>query len=139
LQLLFEPLQACSVFGDSPHVFLEDDLLRGCGTDDFGEPTQMGRAAGSSAGIPDIAPQQKGFETNLRRLRLRMASSRARLRSRMASSSTEGIEMGVENAGAHQAGQLYNVAAVGFAAVARLFGEERRGVTTQQIWPFLVR
>jgi hypothetical protein len=65
LQFFFEPFQAFSVFGDSSPVFLEDDVLRGCGTDDFGEPAQMGRASGRSARTTDSMPQQKGFETHL--------------------------------------------------------------------------
>ena len=58
--------------------------------DDLAEPSQMGRPPGGPARIADIVAQQEGFEPVLGGLEIPMASSRARLRSRMASSSTVG-------------------------------------------------
>jgi hypothetical protein len=51
------------VFVDGAHVFLEDDLLSGCGTDHFREPSEMGGVPGGLARLADIVPQQKGFQT----------------------------------------------------------------------------
>ena len=44
-------------------VFLNNDLLRGRGTDNFREPPQVGRAPIGPAGVADIVAQQKGFKT----------------------------------------------------------------------------
>jgi hypothetical protein len=55
-------------------------------------------------------------------VRSRMASSRARLKSRMASSSTAGTSTGVRSPERINPGQWDGVTTVGFDAVARLFG-----------------
>jgi hypothetical protein len=34
-EFLCETLETCGVFGDRSDIFLEDDLLSGCGTDDL--------------------------------------------------------------------------------------------------------
>ena len=65
MEFLFQTLEAFGVFGDRPHVFLEDDLLRRGGTDDLAEPPEVGRAPGGPARIADILPQEKGFEPKL--------------------------------------------------------------------------
>jgi hypothetical protein len=70
LEFLFEPLKMCAVFRHRPDVFLEDDLLRGRGTDDLTEPSQVGWSPGSLARIADIVAQKKGFETRLGRLKI---------------------------------------------------------------------
>jgi hypothetical protein len=121
LEFVFETLEALGVVVDRTDIFLEDNLLRGCGTDDFGEPPQMGGVPGGPARVADIVSEQEGFEPEFRRLEitdgmylnksnfafpgstatnrqegdmkkfmLRYLSSRARVRSRMASSSTVG-------------------------------------------------
>jgi hypothetical protein len=62
---LLKALEAFGVLGDRPDGFLENNRLRGGGTDHSGEPPQMGRAPGGLARLPDILPQQEGFETKL--------------------------------------------------------------------------
>jgi hypothetical protein len=59
---LLQALEAFGVLVDRPDVLLEDDLLRGCGTDDRGEPAQVGWAPSSPARIPAIMPKQNDFE-----------------------------------------------------------------------------
>jgi hypothetical protein len=39
---LLQALEAFGVLVGRPDILLEDDLLRGCGTDDLGEPAQVG-------------------------------------------------------------------------------------------------
>jgi hypothetical protein len=65
-EFLFETLQAFGVLITRADVSLEDEVLRGSGTDDFREPPQRGRAPGRSAGLAEILPPPKGVETNLR-------------------------------------------------------------------------
>jgi hypothetical protein len=123
---LCEPLQAFSGFGDRPHGCLEDDVVRGCGTDAFGEPMPRRRAPGRSAGIPAIRPPEKGVEPHLCGV-----ESPDSLFTR-AAQLTQGFILdrgdrdGGEIAGAPQAGPLSSVTAVGVDAVARLLREERR-------------
>jgi hypothetical protein len=50
LECLLKALEAFGVIGDRADACLEDDRLRGCGTDHFAEPTQVGWAPGGSAG-----------------------------------------------------------------------------------------
>ena len=90
LEFLVETLEAFGVFGHSADIFLKDDLLRWGRTDDLREPSEMGGVPGSLAGVADIVSQQEGFETELGVLQIAEVSSRARVRSRMASSSTLG-------------------------------------------------
>jgi hypothetical protein len=45
-------LEAFGMLADRPDVFWEDNLLRGCGTDHFGEPSQVGWAPGDLPSIP---------------------------------------------------------------------------------------
>ena len=42
LEFLFESLEAFGVFVNRPDVCLQDDVLRGRGTDHFGEPSESG-------------------------------------------------------------------------------------------------
>jgi hypothetical protein len=62
---LLKALEAFGVLGDRPDGFLENNRLRGGGTDHSGEPPQMGRAPGGLGRLPDILLQQEGFETKL--------------------------------------------------------------------------
>jgi hypothetical protein len=70
VEFLGEALESVSVFGDRADIFLEDDLLGGGGTDDLAQPAQVGRAPSGPTGIPEIMPQQKGFEAELGRLKI---------------------------------------------------------------------
>ena len=65
LEFVFETLESLGVFVDRADVFLEDNLLRGCGTDDFGEPPEMGWVPGCPARVPDVMSEQEGFEPKL--------------------------------------------------------------------------
>src|SRR5262249_13787515 len=65
LQFLFETLEAFGILSNRTDVFLKDDLLRCCRTDDFREPPQVGWAPIGPARIADILSEQEGFETEL--------------------------------------------------------------------------
>jgi hypothetical protein len=90
LAFLLKTLEAFGGLVDGSDVFLEDDLLRWGGTDDLRAPSQVGRAPGGPAGIATIVSQKKALRQTLAALRSPRASSRARLRSRRASSATAG-------------------------------------------------
>jgi hypothetical protein len=60
---LCEPLEACGRLLNRADVFVNNDLWRGRGTDNFREPSQVGRATWGPAGGADIVAEQKGFET----------------------------------------------------------------------------
>ena len=65
VQFLLQTLEAVAVFADGSDIFLQDDVLRGRGTDDCREPSQVGRAPMGPARVPAIGSEQKGFETEL--------------------------------------------------------------------------
>ena len=62
VEFLFKTLEVFGVFGDGPHVFLEDELLGWSRTDHFREPPEVGRAATGLARIANILPEEKGLE-----------------------------------------------------------------------------
>jgi hypothetical protein len=65
VEFLFQPLESLAVFGDRSDVCLEDDLLSGCGTDDFKELSEVGRLPGGPAVIAAILAQQEGLQAVL--------------------------------------------------------------------------
>ena len=70
LECLLQTLKSLHVFVDRAHVFLENDVLRRCGTDHFREPSERGRVPGGPAGVAAIVPQQKGCAPQFRRLEI---------------------------------------------------------------------
>jgi hypothetical protein len=90
-------LEPFLMFRQGADVLLEDHLVRGRGTDHFCQPAQVGRPPGGTALRPNILPQQEGLQPGSPALRSRIVSSRARLRSRIASSSTAGTSTGVRS------------------------------------------
>jgi hypothetical protein len=59
-------LEAFGVFGDRPHIRLEDELAGGGRTDDFHEPSEMCGAPISLARLANVLAQEKGLEAILR-------------------------------------------------------------------------
>jgi hypothetical protein len=57
LEFLFQPLEALGVCVDRANIFLEDDLLSRCGTDNFSEPSEVGGVPGGLARLAEIVPQ----------------------------------------------------------------------------------
>jgi hypothetical protein len=108
-------------------VCLEDGWLRGGGTDDFGEPPQMGRAPGRSAGITASMPQPKGVETNLRGLEILDGFI-------LDSGDIDGVRSPERIRRAKGLASRRSVLMRSPACVG-----VRDGATTQQIWPFLAR
>ena len=125
LEFGIEALEAVLLFGDSTDVFLEDDLLSGGIADDFAEPAQVGRVPVGFALVADILAQQEGLEAELGGFEVLEGVFPG------AGEVTDGLIGkvgdidGREVAGAHQAGECCGIAAVGFDAVAGLFGDER--------------
>ena len=62
VECLFQTFEAFGVFGDGPHVCLEDHLLRGRRTDDLRQPAEVGGAPSGLARRAKILPQEKRFE-----------------------------------------------------------------------------
>jgi hypothetical protein len=123
---LLQPPETFGVLMDRPHVFLEDDLLRRGGTDDLGEPPEMGWAPRGLARIADVVSEQEGCAPKFGGLEI--------ANSIFANSGEipDGVSFpcGDIHWGkiprARQAGQLHGVPAVGFDAVPGLFGHARR-------------
>jgi hypothetical protein len=111
MQFLFKALEMFAMFAHGTDIFLKNDLVSRRGTDDLREPPQVGRTPIGAAGVTDIVSEQEGFETKFgifaiadgiftragemaenrfTEQEVYMASSRARVRSRMAASSTMG-------------------------------------------------
>jgi hypothetical protein len=123
---LLQALEAFGVLGDRPDVLLEDDLLRGCGTDDLGEPAQVGWAPSGPARIPDILPKQKGFETEFGSLEIAegILAGTTEVTDRFILNRRD-IDGG-EITRAHQACQLDRVTPVGLDAIAGFLGDQGR-------------
>jgi hypothetical protein len=90
LEGLFEALEAFGVLGNRSDVCVKAELLSRWGAAHFREPAQGGRVPSGPAYGPDILPEQQGFESQLGGLGIAEGVSRARGRSRMASSATLG-------------------------------------------------
>jgi hypothetical protein len=65
VEFLVKTLEACGVFGHRADICLQDDVLRRGGTDDLGEPSEVGQAPIGWAGGADIVAQQASLETEL--------------------------------------------------------------------------
>jgi hypothetical protein len=65
LPRLFETLEPCGGFCHRTAIFLQDNLLSRCLTDDLGEPPEMGRAPVGPAGGADIVAEQERCEAQL--------------------------------------------------------------------------
>jgi hypothetical protein len=119
---VFETRHACRLCGDGLHVCLHDHGRRRVG------PTTSLRQR-QGAGRPWAWPvsrlscrRQKALSRPWATVRFRRASSRARLRARIAASSTAGTSTGGQLPGAHEPGPWPGVMPVGFDPVARLVG-----------------
>jgi hypothetical protein len=70
LAFLFATLETLGMVVARTDIFLEDNLLRGGGTDDCGEPPQRGGVPGGSARGAAIGSEHEGCEPEFRRLEL---------------------------------------------------------------------
>jgi hypothetical protein len=127
VEFLCEPGKTCAVVRHGSDVFLENDWLRGRGTDHRTKPAEMGWAPGGLARVAAIVAQEKGFEAMLGCLEIAQ---------RIFTGTTEVTDgfvrdlwdiNGREVARAHQAGQLHGITPVRFDSIPRLFRDERRG------------
>ena len=124
---LGQPLQPCGVFGDGPDIVLENHVLGGSGTDPLAQPPQGRRAPGGSACIPDILPQEQGFEAQLGRLEVveRLFTRAAEV------TNSFGVDRWDINRGevprAYQARQWDGIPTIRFDTVAGLFREQGGG------------
>jgi len=127
LECLCEPGQTFAVVRHGSDVFVENDVLRGCGTDHLTEPAEMGWAPGGLARVADIVAQEKGLEAMLGGLEIAQRIFTGTIEV------TDGFVRdlwdlnGREVARAHQAGQRHGSTPVGCDSIPRLFRDERRG------------
>jgi hypothetical protein len=124
LAFLRQTLETLGVCGHGPDVFLEDDLRRRGGTDDRAEPPQVGWAPGRSTCLPEILPQEKGFEPNLRGFvsAESLCTCAAQVPHRFIVSLRD-VDRG-QGPRTHQAGQCEGVSPVGFDPIPGLFGTQ---------------
>jgi hypothetical protein len=124
---LLQTLETFGVFVDGADVFLEDNVLSRGGTDHLAEPSEGGRAPGSPARVPDVRPEQEGFQTKLGRFEITdgVFTRAGEVADRFI------VYLGDIDGGqitrAHQPRQLHGVAAVGFHPLARLFRNQGGG------------
>jgi hypothetical protein len=86
--------EACGGCGDGPNGCLEDAWLGWSRTDPCRAPPAVSRAPSGLARLATSLPEANGCEPILRAVRSRLASSRARRRSRLASAATWGTSTG---------------------------------------------
>jgi hypothetical protein len=120
----FQLLESLDLFVDCLDVFLEDNLLRRCGPDNFREPSEVGRAPDGPARIGDVMSEPEGFETELGRFEVPQDIFAGSGEIANGFIFSRGNVDGCEITRAHQAGQLHSVPAVGFNPVARLVGNQ---------------
>jgi len=127
LEFALQALEAVLVFGDRPHVLLEDDLLGWGRTDDLGEPSQVSRAPAGAPLIADILPQQESFEAVLGGLEIGhgILASAAEVPNGLVFDCWD-IDRG-EVAGAHEPSQLHGIAPISLDPVTGFSRAERRG------------
>jgi hypothetical protein len=106
---------------------LEHGLLRGGGTDDFAKPPEVGRVPVCPACIPDILPQEKGFEPKLRGLEIVDSIFTRPAQVPNGFIVHLGDVDGSKVARAHQAGQFDGVSPVGFDPIPGLSGNQGGG------------
>jgi len=121
MEFLFQTLEAFGVLGDSPHVLLEDDLLRWSRTDDFRKPSEMRGAPIGLARIANVLSQEKGFEAILRGFEVTETIFTGTTQISYGFVIDLGDVDGGEVARTHQPGQLAGIAAVGFDPVPGFF------------------
>ena len=127
VEFLGKTLEPVGVLGDCPDLCLEDDWLGWGGTDDLAEPAQVRRAPGGPTGIPDIMPQQKGFQAKLGRLEIveRLFTRPTEVTNGFVCDRWDIDRREIPRA--HQPRQLDRITTVGFHAVAGLFGNQGGG------------
>jgi hypothetical protein len=115
------------VFDDPSDVCLEDNLLSWCGTDDFSEPSEVGRPLGGPAFIADILAQQEGLQAVLGGLEILDGTLSG------AGQVEDGLVLNLgdidrrEIPETHQPGELHGVASVRLDTVAWFLRDEQRG------------
>jgi hypothetical protein len=65
MEFLFQTLEAFGVLVDRSDIFLEDDLLSGCGIDHFREPPEGDRASSDLARVADVMAKEECLELKL--------------------------------------------------------------------------
>ena len=127
LEFGLKALQPCLLFRDGTDIFLEDDLLRRGVADHLTEPAQVSGSPVGLAFVADILAQQEGLQAVLGGLEVfdGIFAGAGQVADRLVGDIRD-IDGG-EVAAAHEAGECDGIAAVGFHAVAGLFGNERGG------------
>jgi hypothetical protein len=129
VELLGEPLAACSVCGDRTALCLEDDGRGRRRADDLGEPPEMGRAPMGPADGAANGAAQAGVEAPLGVLALAVGSCTGAGERAQRCLGPGGARHDRESPRACQPCQGPGVSAVGCAAVTSLVGHTCRGHT----------
>lgn len=124
MEFLVETLASLRVFVDRADLVLENHVLRGGGTDDFREPSEVGRAPDGPARRADVMSEPEGCETALGRLEVSQGIFTGSGEIATGFIFDLGNVHGGESPRAPQAGQWHSVPVVGFHAVAGPFGHE---------------
>jgi hypothetical protein len=124
VQFLLQALKTGGVFGDRVHICLKDDLLGRGGTDDLAAPSEVSWPPSGLARRAAIVPQEKRFEPKLGGLEITdgLFTRSAQVPHRFILHRRDVDRDQVT--GAHQAGQLDRVTAVGFDPIASLLRDQ---------------
>jgi len=124
LAFLFQSLESRGVFIDGSDVCLEDHWLSRGGTDDFREPSAMGRTPSGPARLADVMSEPEGFETELSRLEVSQGIFTGAAEIANGFVFDLGNGDGGEITRAHEVGPWHRVPAVGVHPVAGLLGHQ---------------
>jgi hypothetical protein len=127
LKFLIQSQEAFGGLSKRAEVFLEDELLSGGGTDDFGAPAPMSGAPRGVACRAEIVSEHKGFETELGGLEIAAGSFARPAEGAAGVIFPRGDIDGGQLTRAPQAGQLDGVTRVSLDAIAGLLGKQGRG------------
>jgi hypothetical protein len=124
LKFLAQAVKTLGVFVEGTDVCLKDHVLSRARTDDLREPSEMGWVPGGPARVAASVAEQEGFEAELGGFEITEGIfARPAEIPKSFAFLLGNIDRG-EITGAPQAGQWHRVTAVGFDAVAGLFGNE---------------
>jgi hypothetical protein len=125
LQFLLQTLEAGAGFADGSDLFLQDDVLRRGGPDDFRKPSQVGRAPSGPTGVAAIVAEQEGCETELGVFEITdgILTRTGEITHGFIFSFGD-IDPG-EVPGTSQTGELYGLPTISLDPIAGLFGDQR--------------
>jgi len=122
VQCLFKPPEACRVFGDGPHICLDNERRRRRGTDALRSPAEVGRTPIGLARIAHSLPEENGVEAEFGGLASAQRSFTGPGAIATGVIFAPGNVDRCESTRVQEAGQLHRVPALGVHPVAGLWG-----------------